>query len=62
MSPERLCQSLTIQMWMLTVNDKMEHRNSNGRVRRRIERVEGVCNPIGRTKIPTSQTTQSSKD
>jgi hypothetical protein len=38
-------------MWMLTFIYKMEHRAPNGEARGSAQRAEGVCNPIGGTKI-----------
>jgi hypothetical protein len=46
---------------MLTANHWAEHGVPNGAVRERTERAEAVCNPIGRTKISTNQTPQSSQ-
>jgi hypothetical protein len=34
----------------------MEYRVPSGGIRERIKGAEGVCNPIGRTTIPTIQT------
>jgi hypothetical protein len=42
---------------MLAANHWAEHGVPNGGVRERTEGAEGVCNPIGRTIIPTNQTT-----
>jgi hypothetical protein len=43
-------------MWMLIiVHHQTKQGVSNGRVRGRTEGVEGVCNPIGRTKKSTNQ-------
>jgi hypothetical protein len=36
---------------MLTVIYKMEHRALNGKVRESTQGTEGVCNPIGGTKV-----------
>jgi hypothetical protein len=41
-SPERLCQILTIQKWMLTANLWTKHRDPNGGVRGRTEGAEGA--------------------
>jgi hypothetical protein len=38
-------------MKMLVVNHQIEHRDTNGRVRRRTKGDEGVCKPIGRTEL-----------
>jgi len=46
---------------MLAANHWAENRIHNGGVRERTEGAEGVCNPIGRTTIPTNQTAQSSQ-
>jgi hypothetical protein len=46
-------------MQMLAAKHWTEHRDPNGRVRRRTEEAEGVCNPIGRTTILTNQTPQN---
>jgi hypothetical protein len=46
---------------MLADNHWTEHGVSNGGVRERIEGVEGVCNPIGRT-ISTNQTPRAPRD
>ena len=56
LSPDRPCQSLTNTGQMLTANHWTEHGVPNGE---RTEGAEGVCNPIGRTTISTSQTPQS---
>jgi hypothetical protein len=40
---------------MLATNHWTDHRVLNGGVRERTEGAEGVCNPIGRTTISTSQ-------
>jgi hypothetical protein len=40
-----------VQKWMLTVIYKMEHRAPNGGTRESTQGAEGVCNPIGGTKI-----------
>jgi hypothetical protein len=48
-------------MQILTANHQTEPREPNGRVRARSEEAEGYCNPIGRTTISTSLTTQSSQ-
>jgi len=45
-----------IQRQMLAANHWTEHGVPNGGIRERIEGAEGVCNPIGRTKISTNQT------
>jgi hypothetical protein len=42
-------------MRMLMDNHWTEHGDPNGGVRGRNEGVEGDCNPIGRTTIPTNQ-------
>jgi hypothetical protein len=42
-----------IQMGMLTANHWTEQRVPNGGARKRTERGNGVCNPIGRTAIST---------
>jgi len=34
----------------------------NGGVRERTEGVEGVCNPIGRTKVSTKKTSRAPRD
>jgi hypothetical protein len=44
---------------MLATKHWNEHRNPNGRVRKRSERTELLCNPIGRTTISTNQIPQS---
>jgi hypothetical protein len=46
---------------MLTANIWTEHRVPNRSIRERTEGTEGVHNPIGRTKISTNQTTQTSQ-
>jgi hypothetical protein len=46
---------------MLTVNHWTEHRAPNGGVSERTEGSEGVCNPIGRTTLPTNTTSRSSQ-
>jgi hypothetical protein len=38
-------------MQIPAANHWNEHGDLNGRVRGRIERAEGVCNPIGRTTV-----------
>jgi hypothetical protein len=43
-------------MWMLTTHHWIEDRDPNGEVRECGEGAEGICNPIGRTKILTNQT------
>ena len=56
LSPERHCQSMTntdVDVWVLTTNSWSEHRDPNGRVRKKNEGSEGVCNPIGRTTMST---------
>jgi len=55
-SPERLCQRPTIQMKMVAGNIWTEQGDPHRRVRGKIEGTEGICNPIGRTTIPTKQT------
>ena len=47
---------------MLTANQPTEHRDPNGGVWGSTEAAEGVCNPKGRTTIPTNQTSQSSQE
>jgi len=42
-------------MWLLAANHQTEHKDPNGGLRERTEGVEGVCNLIGRTTIPTNQ-------
>jgi hypothetical protein len=44
-------------MWMLEANHQTEHVDPNGKVRERMEGVEGVCNLTERTTISTNQTT-----
>jgi hypothetical protein len=61
LSPERQCQCLTIQKWMLTATHWTEHRVPNGRARERTQGAEGVCSPIGGTTIWTNQYPQSSQ-
>jgi hypothetical protein len=39
---------------MLIANHWTEDMVPNGGVRKRTKRAEGVCNPIGRTKISTN--------
>jgi hypothetical protein len=46
----------------LTNTEADAHGVSNGGVREKTERTEGVCNPIGRTTISASQTLQSSQE
>jgi hypothetical protein len=46
---------------MLTANHWTDDRFLNGGIRKRTEGDEGVCNPIGITKISTNQTLQSSQ-
>jgi len=41
---------------MLAANHQTEDGDPNGGVRKRTEKAEGVCNPIGRTTISTKQT------
>jgi hypothetical protein len=48
-------RALQIQRWMLAANHLTEHRVPNKGVREGTERVEGVYNPIGRTKISTNK-------
>jgi hypothetical protein len=43
---------------MLSANHWAEHRVPNGGGREMTDRAEGVCNPIGRTKISTNQSSQ----
>jgi hypothetical protein len=50
-------RSLPIQMWMLIAN----HLWLQWRVKGRTEGAEGVCNPIKRTTVSTSQTRQSTQ-
>ena len=50
-----------IQRWMLSANHWTEHGDSNGGIREKTERAEGVCNPIRRTTIWTNQYPQSSQ-
>jgi hypothetical protein len=45
-------------MQMLVANPQTEQKGSNGGVRGRTERAEGVCNPIG---ITTNQPTRASR-
>jgi len=65
LSSERLCQSLTNtevnahSQW--AQNAHSQHGDPNGRVRDRTERVEEVCNLIGRTTVSANQSTQSSQ-
>jgi hypothetical protein len=47
-----------IQRPMLTANCWTDHRVPNGRVRKRTEGADGVCNPIGTTTIVTKQSSQ----
>jgi hypothetical protein len=42
---------LQTQKWMLTVSYWMDHRAPNGGARERTQGAEGICNPIGGTKI-----------
>jgi hypothetical protein len=56
MSPERICQSLTVQMGMLAAKYWTEHGDPNGGIRERTDGVEGVSSPIGKTIISTNQT------
>jgi hypothetical protein len=42
-------------MQIITVNDRTEPGDINGRIRR-TEGAEQYCNPIGRTKISTNET------
>jgi hypothetical protein len=48
-------------MWIHEANHQTEHGDHNGRVRRRTEGAEVVCNTIGRTTIATKQIPQSSQ-
>ena len=50
-----------IQMRMYTAEHWNEHRDPNWEVRARTEGAEGICNLIGRTKISSNQTAQSSE-
>ena len=50
------------QMKILTANHWTEPGNTNGRVRGKTKGAEGGCNPIGRTKISTNWTPQSSHE
>jgi len=43
-------------MRMLAANHWTEHRDVNGRVRKRTKGAKGVCNPTGRKTISTNQT------
>jgi hypothetical protein len=45
-----------MHMQVLAANHRAETSNPNGEVRGRTEGAEGVCNPIGRTTISTTQT------
>jgi hypothetical protein len=46
---------------MLAANNCTDCEVPNGGVRERTEGAEGICNPIGRTKISTNQNPQSSQ-
>jgi hypothetical protein len=58
---EALARALQIQSQMFAGNHCTECGLPNEGVRERTEGAEGVCNPIGRTTIPTNQTPQSSQ-
>jgi hypothetical protein len=47
---------------MLAANYWTEHKVPSRKVRKRAERVEGVCNTIGRTTISTNQTLRATRD
>jgi hypothetical protein len=47
---------------MLKANHWIEHGDPNEAVRERNEGGKGICNPIGKTKILTNQTSQSSQE
>ena len=49
-------------MWMLAVNHQNELWDPNVEVRGRTEGAEEVCNIIGKTRISTNQTPQSSQE
>jgi hypothetical protein len=49
-------------MWMLTANHWTECGDPSGGVKGRTEGDKGVCNPIGRTTIPTTIYSRAPKD
>jgi hypothetical protein len=55
LGPGNLIQTYTAKHWT-------EHGDPNREVRARTVGAEGVCNPIGRATISTSQTSQSSQE
>jgi len=48
-------------MRILGANHRTEHQDPKGEVKERTEGAKGVWNPIGRTRISTNHTTQSSQ-